>query len=57
MRRMGRFLFALLLLLAFFFILDNSGIGFREKLRAAVDYVYGKLRAVQFLQLLTDSVQ
>lgn len=57
MRRMGRFLFALLLLLAFFFILDSSGIGFREKLRAAVDYVYGKLRAVQFLQLLTDSVQ
>ena len=57
MRRMGRFLFALLLLLAFFFILDNSGIGFREKLRAAVDYVFGKLRAVQFLQLLTDSVQ
>ena len=57
MRRIFRFLFAILLLLAFFFLLDSSGIGFRQKGKAAFAYIYGKCKAAQFLKIITGSVQ
>ena len=50
-------LFAILLLLAFFFLLDSSGIGFRQKWKAAFAYIYGKCKAAQFLKIITGSVQ
>lgn len=57
MRRIFRFLFAILLLLAFFCVIDDSGIGFRQKWKAAFAYIYGKCKAAQFLKIITGSVQ
>lgn len=57
MRRIFRFLFAILLLLAFFCVIDDSGIGFQQKWKAAFAYIYGKCNAAQFLKIITGSVQ
>lgn len=57
MRRIFRFLFAILLLLAFFCVIDDSGIGFRQKWKAAFAYIYGKCKAAQFLKIITGSAQ
>ncbi len=57
MRRIFRFLFAILLLLAFFCVIDDSGIGFRQKWQAALDYIGGRLHIAQFLNRLIDKIQ
>ena len=57
MRRIFRFLFAILLLLAFFCVIDDSGIGFRQKWQAAFDYIGGRLHIAQFLNRLIDKIQ
>ncbi len=57
MRRIFRFLFAILLLLAFFCVIDDSGIGFRQKWQAALEYIGGRLHIAQFLNRLIDKTQ
>ena len=57
MRRSFRFLFAILLLLAFFCVIDDSGIGFRQKWQAALEYIGGRLHIAQFLNRLIDKIQ
>ncbi len=57
MRRIFRFLFAILLLLAFFCVIDDSGIGFRQKWQAALEYIGGRLHIAQFLNRLIDKIQ
>ncbi len=57
MRHIFRFLLAMLFLLAFFCLIDDSGIGFRQKWQAALDYIGGRLHIAQFLNQLTDKIQ
>lgn len=57
MRHIFRFLFAILLLLAFFCVIDDSGIGFRQKWQAALEYIGGRLHIAQFLNRLIDKIQ
>ena len=57
MRRIFRFLFAILLLLAFFCVIDDSGIGFRQKWQAALEYIGGRLIIALFLNRLIDKIQ
>lgn len=57
MRRIFKFLFAILLLLAFFCVIDDSGIGFRQKWQAALEYIGGRLHIAQFLNRLIDKIQ
>ena len=57
MRRIFRLLFAILLLLAFFCVIDDSGIGFRQKWQAALEYIGGRLHIAQFLNRLIDKIQ
>ena len=57
MRRIFRFLFAILLLLAFFCVIDDSGIGFRQKWQAALEYIGGRLHIAQFLNRLIYKIQ
>ena len=57
MRRIFRFLFAILLLLAIFCVIDDSGIGVRQKWQAALDYIGGRLHIAQFLNRLIDKIQ
>lgn len=57
MRRIFKFLFAILLLLAFFCVIDDSGIGFRQKWQAALEYIGGRIHIAQFLNRLIDKIQ
>lgn len=55
MKKCGKFLFAALVLLSFFCILDPSGVGFRKKLRAMLDYISGELQLAQFFRILQSA--
>ncbi|GEM_PF-2614287 len=49
MKKIMKWMLGLVSLIAFFFVLDASGIGFRKHLKAVKDYAEGKSKHLRFI--------